>query len=100
MSFPGSSYAPPGVYVETKFENPLGQSIDSLRIPVLVGEGNEILTHSDMQLVRGSSSDIDQERAFEDQTNRAVTHMTAAGLVTLGALMGRLIPFRYTTTPS
>lgn len=88
MSFPGSIYAPPGVYTQTLFEDPLQSIAGSVRIPLLMGTGSEILTQSGLELVRGSSSSVDQRVVQEDETARAVVSITDAGAVTLGAFDG------------
>lgn len=88
MAFPGNNYAPPGVYTRTLFENPFSGSIESLKIPVFIGEGNEFLVQRNLELVRGSSSNIDQRRVNEDMTGRAVTTISPTGVVSLGAWDG------------
>jgi hypothetical protein len=88
MAFPGSVYAPPGVYTQTLFEDPLQSIAGSVRIPLLIGTGSEILTQSGLELVRGSSSSVDQRVVQEDETARAVVAITDAGMVTLGAFDG------------
>ena len=85
MAFPGSVYAPPGVYTQTLFEDPLQSIAGNLRIPLLMGTGSEILSQSGLELVRGSSSSVDQRVVQEDETARAVVAITDAGMVTLGA---------------
>lgn len=85
MAFPGSVYAPPGVYTQTLFEDPLQSIAGNVRIPLLIGTGSEILTQSGLELVRGSSSSVDQRVVQEDETARAVVSITEAGSVTLGA---------------
>lgn len=88
MSFPGKQYAPPNVYTRTQYENPLQGAIDALLIPIFIGEGNEYLTQTDLEVVRGSSATIDQRIAGEDMTGRAVVSVSAAGVVTLGDFDG------------
>lgn len=90
MPFPGTNYAPPGVYTQTKFENPVQGVLAGLRIPVLIGPGSEILTQTDLELVRGSSSTVDQRIVQEDMANRAVVSISSTGAVTLGAFDGEL----------
>jgi len=85
MAFPGSVYAPPGVYTQTLFEDPLQSIAGNVRIPLLMGTGSEILSQSGLELVRGSSSSVDQRVVQEDETARAVVAITDAGDVTLGA---------------
>lgn len=88
MAFPGQNYAPPNVYTRTTFDNPLQGAIDSLQIPVFIGEGNEFLTQRDLELVRGSSAQIDQRIVGEDMTGRAVVSVSVTGVVTLGDFDG------------
>ena len=99
MPFPGKNYAPPGPYTQTKFENPLGQALESLKIPVIIGEGNESLFQEDLEIVRGSSAVIDQRVVNEDQTGRAVATLSATGLVTLGSWNGVLDRFQVVNRP-
>ena len=90
MAFPGSIYAPPGVYTRTLFENPVQGLAASLRIPLLMGTGSEILNQNGLEVVRGSSSTVDQRVVQEDETGRAVVAVSAAGAVTLGDFNGAL----------
>lgn len=90
MAFPGLNYAPPAVYTQTLFENPLAAALDSLLLPVFIGEGNENLTQQDLEVVRGSSSVVDQRIVSEDETGRAVVSISAAGVVTRGDFDGVL----------
>ena len=88
MAFPGSIYAPPGVYTQTLYEDPTQGLANSLRLPMIVGTGSEILVQTGLEMVRGSSSTVDQRIVQEDEAGRAVTAITAAGDVTLGAFDG------------
>ena len=88
MAFPGSTYAPPGVYTQTLFENPLSGQIDLLRIPILIGEGSELIPQSNLEVIRGSSSSVDQQVYLEDATGRAVAAVLDDGSVTLGDFDG------------
>lgn len=90
MAFPGSVYAPPGVYTQTNFEDPLQGVASNARIPLIIGTGSEILTQNALELVRGSSSSVDQRIVQEDETGRAVVSITQTGVVTLGAFNGDL----------
>lgn len=84
MAFPGNNYAPPGAYSRTLFENPIAGNLDTLKIPVFIGEGNEFLVQRNLEVVRGSSATIDQRKAKEDASGRAVVSISAVGEVTLG----------------
>lgn len=90
MSFPGSIYAPPGVYTQTNFEDPLQGVASNSRVPLLIGTGSEILTQNQLELVRGSSSSVDQRIVEEDETGRAVVSISQTGAVTLGSFDGNL----------
>lgn len=90
MAFPGKQYAPPNVYTRTLYENPLQGAIDSLLIPIFIGEGNEFLSQTDLEVVRGSSATIDQRIVGEDMTGRAVVNVSATGVVTRGDFDGVL----------
>jgi len=90
MAFPGSVYAPPGVYTQTNFEDPLQGVASNARIPLIIGTGSEILTQNALEIVRGSSSSVDQRIVQEDETGRAVVSISQAGAVTLGAFDGDL----------
>lgn len=88
MTFPGNIYAPPGVYTQTLFDSPLGGVVAGVRIPVIVGTGNEILTQQNLEVIRGSSSQVDQQVPQEDETGRAVVNVLASGEVVLGDFNG------------
>ena len=72
MAFTSSVYSPPGVYTRTLFESPVQGVLAGLRIPVLIGTGSEILVQNNLELVRGSSSTVDQRIVQEDMADRAV----------------------------
>lgn len=99
MAFPNGNYAPPGTYTRTLFENPLAGALESLKIPVFIGEGNETLFQQDLEVVRGSSSSIDQRIVQEDETGRAVASISAAGVVTLGSFDGVIDKFQVRNYP-
>jgi hypothetical protein len=86
--FPGNIYAPPGVYTRTLFQSPVGGVLAGVRIPVIVGTGNELLQQQDLEVIRGSSSSVDQQVPQEDMTGRAVVSISPMGQVTLGAFNG------------
>ena len=64
-------YSPPGVYTETNFETSSSVTLRNVNIPMLIGPGNETLTNS-IEVVRGSSSTVDQRIVLEDMSGRAV----------------------------
>ena len=87
-AFPGNIYAPPGVYTRTLFDSPVSGVLAGVRIPVLIGTGNEILQQQDLEVIRGSSSSVDQQVPQEDATGRAVVAINQTGEVTLGDFNG------------
>jgi len=90
MGFPGKQYAPPGVYTETTTENPVSAVLTGLKLPVFMGEGNENLVQTALEVVRGSSASVDQQVVQEDMDGRAVVSISGTGVVTLGAFDGVL----------
>ena len=87
-SFPGNIYAPPGIFTRTRFESPLSGVLAGVRIPVLIGTGNELLQQQGLEVIRGSSSSVDQQVPQEDETGRAVVSISDTGLVTLSEFNG------------
>ena len=59
MSGPFLSYAPPGVYTRTLLDPAVIGLIGNLRIPAVIGVGEERLRTDDFQMVRGSSATTD-----------------------------------------
>ena len=90
MAFPGSVYAPPGVYTQTLYEDPIQGLAGSVRLPLIIGTGSELLFQSALELVRGSSSSVDQRVVQEDETGRAVISVSDTGVVTRGSFDGEL----------
>ena len=88
MAFPGSVYAPPGVYTRTLFEDPVQGVASNVRIPLLLGVGSEILYQYSLEVVRGSSSSVDQRVVQEDESGRAIVSISTAGAVSLGDFDG------------
>ena len=99
MAFPGRVYAPPGVYTKTTFDNPLAGFLESIKLPVVIGEGNETLRREGLEVIRGSSSTVDQRIVLEDQTGRAVVSVSQTGVVTLGDFDGVINRFRVRNFP-
>jgi len=97
--FPGRNYAPPGTYTSTSFEHPLAGAIESLRLPVFIGEGDEDLYQNNLAVVRGSSATVDQQITLEDETGRAVVSTSQTGVVTLGAWDGVITKFQVRNSP-
>jgi len=88
MAFPSSNYAPPSVYTRTNFESPIQGTLAGAKIPFLIGVGSEILTQSDLEVVRGSSAVVDQQIVQEDMAGRVVVSELQSGEVVLGSYDG------------
>lgn len=88
--FPGKQYAPPGAYTSTLFESPVAGGLDMFKLSVIVGEGDESLVQTDLQVVRGSSSTEDQRVVDEDAAGRSIVFINNAGVITLGSFDGLL----------
>ena len=99
MATNSGTYTPPGVFTSSDFSAPTAASVDALKIPVFIGEGNELLTHSQLELVRGSSASVDQTIVSEDETGRMVVSISSTGVVTLGAFNGVLDKFQVAHYP-
>ena len=99
MTFPDNNYAPPGVYTQTNFDSPFASVLTAARIPALIGEGSEILTQSNLAVVRGSSSTVDQQVVEEDEAGRAVVSISSAGAITLGNFDGTIAKFQVRNFP-
>lgn len=95
---PFTTYAPPGVYVQTVVEPVAGQLLQGLRIPVLIGVGQETLTQTNVELIRGSSSFADTPIFGEDPSGRWVTGGTPTN-PTLGIQDGSRTTFRVRNYP-
>jgi hypothetical protein len=87
-AFPGSNYAPPGVYTRTNYDNPNQALLSGLKLPVYIGTGLETKTQNNLEVVRGSSSSVDQRIPQEDETGRCVLSISQSGQVTLGDFNG------------
>ena len=92
-------YVPPDTYTRTLAENPVSGVLAGLKIPVFLGTGNEVLSQQDFELIRGSSSNVDQEIVSEDETGRAVVAVLDTGAVTLGAFNGVRTRFQVRNLP-
>jgi len=95
---PFTTYAPPGVYTQTITEPVLGQLLGGLRVPVLIGTGQETLTQTDFEIIRGSSSVADTPIFNEDATGRWVLSGTPQN-PTLGQQDGTRSQFRVRNYP-
>jgi len=66
MTGPFTQYIDPGVYTRTLADNIVTTLTGGLRIPLLIGVGSETLKLSDYEIVRGSSSSVDNYKGNED----------------------------------
>jgi len=75
------SYAPPGVYTSVVIEGGGQPLFGSARIPVIIGEGLEYFTQSNVELFRGSSAVAD-DQAVDENISNEVTGLTRTFTVT------------------
>ena len=98
-SGPFISYAPPGVYTRTLTETNASNLVAGLRIPAIIGVGQEELEQSDFELVRGSSATVDQQIVNEDVSESWVVDSTNPNNLVLGAQDGTLTTLRVRNYP-
>lgn len=67
---PFTSYAPPGVYTRTITDTSLANLLGELRIPIVIGIGQEYNIARDVEMVRGSSAVADNLVTNEDVTDQ------------------------------
>lgn len=96
---PFQSYAPPGVYTTTQVATSLSGPPAGIQIPVFLGVGQETLTATDLELVRGSSSTVDQQIVNEDASERFVLDNTNPQNPILGPADGMTSVFRVMNFP-
>lgn len=84
-------YAPPGVYTQTIFQdNNTNQAQLQGKVPTLIGVGSQTFQVAGSQLVRGSSSTIDQSIVEEDATGRMISDTNPDGSFVLSDFDGIL----------
>ena len=92
-------YAPPGVYTQTFFgAPPVPPSVPPV-LPLFIGTGLETLSQSNLPVVRGSSSTVDQQIVSEDEADRMVVSVNPDGSITLGAFDGTSNRFQVKNFP-
>jgi hypothetical protein len=96
---PFISYAPPGVYTRTLTETNASNLVAGLRIPALIGVGQEELEQTDFEIVRGSSATVDQQIVNEDVSESWVVDDTNPTNLILGVQDGTLTTFRVRNYP-
>jgi len=100
MAFgPFPTYAPPGVYTRTTRDANLQGVLANLRIPFVIGVGQEELEQLDYELIRGSSSTSDTPVFNEDPSERWVLDEINPANPTLGAQTGALTKLRVRNFP-
>lgn len=100
MSFgPFATYVPPGVYSRTLTEANVASLIAGLRIPFIIGVGQEELEQDDLEIVRGSSSTLDEQIVNEDVTLRWIVDNTNPSNPILGANDGSRVTFQVRNFP-
>src|SRR5215467_10764114 len=96
---PFISYAPPGVYTRTLTDTNASNLVAGLRIPALIGVGQEELEQGDIEIVRGSSATVDQQIVYEDVSQSWVTDGRNPNNLLLGAQDGTLTTFKVRSAP-
>lgn len=100
MSFgPFATYVPPGVYSRTLTEANVASLIAGLRIPFIIGVGQEELEQDDLEMVRGSSSNLDEQIVNEDVTLRWIVDNTNPNHPVLGVNDGSIVTFQVRNFP-
>lgn len=92
-------YAPPGVYTQTFFGTPPQIPVVPPLVPLFIGTGSEILSQTNLAVVRGSSASVDQQIVNEDEAGRAVVYVAPSGAITLGAFDGTVNKFQVKNYP-
>jgi hypothetical protein len=93
------TYVPPGVYTRTQYDANVSTILAGLRIPTLIGVGQEELEQLDYEMVRGSSSGQDQQIVNEDVSARWVVDNSNPSNPVLGANDGTLTTFAVKNIP-
>lgn len=96
---PLSTYIPPSVTTRTITEANASNLVAGIRIPVEIGVGQEELEQRNLELVRGSSANLDQQIFAEDVSTRFVLDDTNPNAPLLGAPNGSVTKFRVRNYP-
>jgi len=96
---PFTTYVPPGVYSRTLTEANVAALIAGLRIPTVIGVGQEELEQLDLEMVRGSSSTLDQQIVNEDITVRWIVDDSNPANPILGVNDGTRTRFKIRNFP-
>lgn len=96
---PFITYVPPGVYTRTLTDANASNLVAGLRIPFVIGVGQQELTQTNVEVVRGSSSTADQQIVNEDVSASWVVDATNPNNLILGAQDGTYVTFRVKNRP-
>lgn len=96
---PFITYVPPGVYTRTLTEANAANVVAGVRIPVVIGVGQEELEQDNVEMIRGSSASVDQQIVVEDVSLSWVVDSTNPQHLQLGAQDGNLTQFRVRNYP-
>jgi len=96
---PFSTYVQPGVYSRTLTDANVAALVAGIRIPFIIGVGQEQLQVSDLEMVRGSSSTLDEQIVNEDVSAEWIVDTTNPSNPILGAQDGTRTQFRVRNTP-
>jgi hypothetical protein len=96
---PFITYVPPGVYTRTLTEANVSNVTAGIRIPVIIGVGQEQLEQDNVELVRGSSGTVDEQIVNEDETANWVVNSTNPNNLILGTQNGTYTTFRVSNYP-
>lgn len=93
------SYAQPGVYTDVVIDSGGQLLFGSARIPVIIGEGQESFTQSNVELFRGSSSVADPQ-AVDENISDQVTGVNDTFTTTYFPVVNNLGTGQVTTDPT
>ena len=96
---PFSTYVPPGVYSRTLTDANVAALVAGLRIPFIIGVGQEQLEVDDLEMVRGSSSTLDEQIVNEDVSAEWVVSSVNPNNLVLGAQDGTRTQFKVRNIP-
>ncbi len=98
-SYLTGGYVPPGVFTQTIFQPTTPPLFNGLRIPIYIGVGQEQLTQSNYELVRGSSAIVDTQVFNEDVSNSFIVSDANPAAPVLGPSGGTLTIFQVQNYP-
>ncbi len=99
MALTFATYVKPGPYVQTVTETNAANLVSGLRIPVVIGVGQEELTQTNLEMIRGSSAGLDEKIISEDTAGRFVVSEVNPANPALGPADGTVAKFRVRNFP-